>query len=71
MLDKEVPYDKIPVKDLPEYHKAEEKEWEDWLNNKSVKVITGKEAENIRKTVDFINESIVYLRFVDINNFNS
>ena len=47
MLDKEIPYKELPEKDLPLYHKAEEKEWDDWLNRKSVNIIKSPETKQI------------------------
>jgi len=62
MLDKEIPYKMILPKDLHLYHAAEEKEWADWLKNKSVKIVKGAEAQKLRK--EFDPKRIITLRFV-------
>ena len=62
MLDKEIPYREIPPKDLDLYHKAEEKEWQDWIKNKSVKIIKGQEAKTLSRTFD--PDRLINLRFV-------
>ena len=43
-------------------HAAEEKEWNDWLKNKSVRVAKGKEAEEAARTVP--SSRIINLCFV-------
>ena len=45
MLDKEIPYQELPQKDLPLYHEAEIKELHYWPKNKSVRIIKGKEVQ--------------------------
>jgi len=63
MLDKEIPYKEIPVKDRPLYEAAEEREWADWLKNKSVRIVKGKEVADVYKHTDpsrFINLRFVY-----------
>ena len=62
MLDKEVPYKDIPVKDLDKYHEAESKEWQDWMKNKSVKILKGADAKQVIATTD--PRRIINLRFV-------
>ena len=62
MLDKEVPYKQIPPEHLHLYHKAEEKEWDSWLKNRSVAIRTGKEAQHLRETVH--PSRIIRIRFV-------
>ncbi len=62
MLDKEIPYKEIPMKDRHLYHKAEEKEWSDWLKNKSVRIVKGKEVHDILR--DTPASRIINLRFV-------
>ena len=62
MLDKEIPYRELPEKDLHLYHEAEEKEWDDWTKNKSVRIVKGSEAGGLRKTVS--KSRIISLRFV-------
>ena len=63
MLDKEIPYHEIPVQDRKLYEKAEEKEWKDWLDNKSVRIVKGKEVADVYKYTDpsrIINTRFVY-----------
>ena len=52
MLDKEIPYKEHPEKHLPLYHEAEDKEWQDWLKNKSVRIVKGAEAKKWRSQLD-------------------
>ena len=63
MLDKEIPYKEIPPKDLYLYHEAETKEWDDWIKNKSVRIVKGKEVQDIYRDTPptrFINLRFVY-----------
>ena len=63
MLDKEIPYKEILHKDLPLYHLAEIKEWDDWIKNKSVRIVKGKEVQDIYRdtpSTRFINLRFVY-----------
>ena len=63
MLDKEIPYKELPHKDLPLYHEAEIKEWDDWIKNKSVRIVKGKEVQDIYRdtpSTRFINLRFVY-----------
>ena len=66
MLDKEVPYSQIPEKDLPLYHKAEEKEWDSWRDSESVRVVKGEDAKHVSETID--PARIISLRFVYRDN---
>ena len=62
MLEKEVPYREIPADQLDLYHKAEEVEWEDWLDKEAVDILTLEETESVETNEDPCR--ILRLRFV-------
>ena len=49
MMDKEVPYDKIPQHEKELYRQAEEKEWGAWVEYGTVSELNPEESENIRR----------------------
>jgi hypothetical protein len=49
MLDKEIPYDKIDPKDMPEYQAAIQKEWDSWLQYDSCQVLSHAESERVER----------------------
>jgi len=62
LMDKEIPWDKIPPKDLPLYEKAEKDEWDEWQRRGSVRVCSLKESQEVQRTID--PARIIGLRFV-------
>ena len=61
MLDKEVPFSKIPSEQMHLYEEAEAKEWADWQKNGGVKIISPSEARQIKSATD--PRRIINLRF--------
>ena len=52
VLDREVPYEMLPAKDLPLYHEAEAERWQDWTKHRIVRIIQLDEVEQMRRSID-------------------
>ena len=62
MLDKEIPWEKLPKEDLKHYVQAEKAEWAEWQKRGSVRIMSLKESQHVLQTVD--PARIIGLRFV-------
>ena len=62
MLDKELPYDRIPVHEKDLYQQAEVKEWESWKRFDTVEMLSEGESERIRseKPQQVLRSRMVY-----------
>ncbi len=49
MIDKEVPYEQIPMEDRDLYKEAENKEWSSWLEYNSVEIMSVEDSHKIRE----------------------
>ena len=49
MMEKEVPYEKIPLHERDLYHQAQEKEWNSWREFESCEILDEKESERVIK----------------------
>ena len=47
MMEKEIPYEKIPEKDRPLYVEAEEKEWSSWMQYESCEILSEEESARV------------------------
>ncbi|CAE7631963.1 RE1 [Symbiodinium sp. CCMP2592] len=47
MMDKEVPYEKIPESERAAYHEAQEKEWQSWRQYESCEVLSEEESARV------------------------
>ena len=60
-LDKEIPFGKIPSKDKELFEKAEQKEWQSWLDYDAVELLDKSESERIMETK---HDRVLRSRFV-------
>ena len=51
MLDREIPFEKLPAKDIPVYEEAEKKERKSWQDTGCVRIIPPEEAERLWNTI--------------------
>ena len=49
MLEKEIPYASIPLKDKPLYEAAEQKEWQSWLDYESCEILSLEDSKKIEE----------------------
>ena len=52
LLDREIPWSQIPDEQKPQFAEARDKEWDAWLRNRSVRVMTIEESEETEKNED-------------------
>ncbi len=62
MLDRDVPWDKMPPAHAKLYASTEKAEWDDWLARGSVRICTLRESRPIEQKFD--KSHIIGLRFV-------
>ena len=49
MLEKEIPFDRIPAEERELYRAAEEKEWQSWLEYDSCEILSREESERVER----------------------
>eukprot|EP00439_Symbiodinium_sp_Y106_P019445 s3274_g2.t1 len=49
MMDKEIPYDKIPLEQRELYHQAQEKEWSSWREYESCEILSEEESTRVMR----------------------
>ena len=49
MMEKEIPYERIPEKDRPAYQEAEAKEWKSWLDYDSCEILSPEESAVVER----------------------
>ena len=62
MLDKEIPWEQIKPSDMSLYKEAEDKEWSEWQQRGSVRIMTLAESRKVSQTVE--PSRIIGLRYV-------